>query len=515
MAGKAGIGDVVAEIIALLQLAPGRILAAEQDHPLIVIGGQIRVERGRIEFVIQIAGVEFIEDRVVVIGPFELVGVDEVDLVFGVIISGIAAEALNVRFLAAAERHIERVIVVGRQGQLAEIEVAAEGADEGAFEVADVAAGKAFELRDRSGITGGADVEGAILIIAFIGGEEEELVLDDRAAERRAILLALERRLGIAVALVDEAFFGQRLVGILAENLAMEIIGARFGDGGDDRGAGLFIFGLVVLRNDAEFLDGELAEGIATAVLLPRHAAFAQLVLEADAIDEDIDLAGRRGARREALVGFRVIVAHPRRERGEAQEVAIRLRQDAQLLLADVGRDFAGAGFAQAAAGDDDLTALPVIGRRRGGAGRGFGGAAELRVDRGGGADADGDVLLEGALGRIRHGNTVSAGAHAVQNIGTAGIGGGRLRAAGAGAGQRHRSPGDRRTRTVGHPAADRRDRGLGHGRYGDRQAGQRCGADKQQADCGHLAHCIFPFFRPRSPEGTFVTQLKADCWCG
>ena len=492
MTGKAGIGDVVAEIIALLHFAPGRILAPEQDHALIVIGRQVGIERRRVERVVQIAGVEFVEDRVVVIGPFELVCIDDVDLVFGIGIGGVAAKALNVTFLTPAERHVERLIVVGGQRQLAEIEIAAERADEGAFEIRNIAAGKAFEFRDRISRAGGAHVEGAILVIAFIGSEEEQLVLDDRTTERRAILLAFKGRLGVAVALVDEAFFGQRLVGILTENFAMEIIGARFGDGGNDGGARLLIFRLVILRDDAEFLDGELAKGVAAAVLLTRHAAFAQLVLQADAVDEHIDLAGGRGARREALVGFGVVVTHARRERGEAQEIAIRLRQDAQLFLADVGRDFAGAGFAQAASGDDDLRAV-AIGRGRGTALRRVSRAGQLRVHRGGGADAHGDIALKRSLRRVGNGNPVCARTHAVQNIGTAGIGGGRLGAAGAGARQRDRRARDRRARAVGHAATDRSDRGLRHGRNGDRQAAERRSADKQQADCGHLAHMHLP----------------------
>src|SRR5207237_850314 len=137
------------------------------------------------------------------------------------------------------------------------------------------------------------------------------------------------------------------LVGILTKHLAVKLVRARLGHRGDDRGAGLLILRLVVLREYAELLHRELAERIAAAVLLAGDAALAQLVLETDAVDEHIDLARGRCAGADALVGLAVIVAHARSQRREREEVAIALRQDADLILTDICRDFAGAGLDQ------------------------------------------------------------------------------------------------------------------------------------------------------------------------
>ena len=75
-----------------------------------------------------------------------------------------------------------------------------------------------------------------------------------------------------------------------AERLAVELVGARLGDGGDDRGARVLIFRLEVRGEDPEFLDRELGEGIAAADVLADDAALLHVALEADAVDEDVDL---------------------------------------------------------------------------------------------------------------------------------------------------------------------------------------------------------------------------------
>ena len=81
-----------------------------------------------------------------------------------------------------------RLLVADLQVELGESEMLAERAREGA--------GK-FRRVERqrpapAGIAAGHDVERAILDIAFVIDEEEQLVLDDRAAERGAELVALQ-----------------------------------------------------------------------------------------------------------------------------------------------------------------------------------------------------------------------------------------------------------------------------------------------------------------------------------
>ena len=75
----------------------------------------------------------------------------------------------------------------------------------------------------------------------------------------------------------------------------MEVVGAGLGDGGDDRGAGVLIFRLEVRGEDAEFLDRQLRERVAAADVLADDTALLEVGLQADAVDEDVDLrsAGR------------------------------------------------------------------------------------------------------------------------------------------------------------------------------------------------------------------------------
>ena len=140
--------------------------------------------------------------------------------------------------------------------------------------------------------------------------------------------------------------------------------------------AGLLIFGLVILGEDPEFLHRELRERVAAADVLAGDAAVEDLVLEADAVDEDVDAARRsRRPRWNVLVGFAVVVRHARRELGEVRKLRSVCGSERICCLADVGRDFAGLGLGQAAAGDDDgarrwrraraVRARPAVGRGR------------------------------------------------------------------------------------------------------------------------------------------------------
>jgi hypothetical protein len=61
-----------------------------------------------------------------------------------------------------------------------------------------------------------------------------QLVLDDRTAEREAVLLDLQRRLLLAPALREDVLGDEVLVPVETEDLAVELVGAGFGHGRDD-----------------------------------------------------------------------------------------------------------------------------------------------------------------------------------------------------------------------------------------------------------------------------------------
>ena len=97
------------------------------------------------------------------------------------------------------------------------------------------------------------------------------------------------------------SFSTRPLVLVEAEDLAGIAVAAALGDGGDDRARRLLVLGLEVLGQDLELLDGVLRERIAAARVLADDAAVDDVVLEADAVDEDVDVLRRQRAGRELL----------------------------------------------------------------------------------------------------------------------------------------------------------------------------------------------------------------------
>src|SRR2546423_6206781 len=76
-----------------------------------------------------------------------------------------------------------------------------------------------------------------MLLLLLARAEEEHFVLHDRTAERSAKLLPAERRLR-AVALAREVVLRRQLpVALVAEDRAVELVGARLGDKRDGRAA--------------------------------------------------------------------------------------------------------------------------------------------------------------------------------------------------------------------------------------------------------------------------------------
>ena len=113
-----------------------------------------------------------------------------------------------------------------------------------------------------------------------------QLVLDDGAAQGRPEFLVA--RLGLlARGELPGRISAQAVVGVGAESLAVEFIGAGLGFRGDRRARDLVEFRLVVRRDDLVLTDGELREWVALGKAIAVDAA-KNVVLLADAVDIDV-----------------------------------------------------------------------------------------------------------------------------------------------------------------------------------------------------------------------------------
>ncbi|PAV66926.1 hypothetical protein WR25_22928 [Diploscapter pachys] len=257
-----------------------------------------------------------------------------------------SAKVRQIAFATQERAGVDRVLVAREQGQLTEIQALLEALRISPVELA----------RDRLWHVGynGAVVEGTrglqvnrrrrqLLVRRLERAVEVQHVLDDRTAQIAAILLAIVIRLRAALAVVRLAGpieirnADERLGLPFAEDVAVEAGAAGFRHRADDRGAGLFVFRLEVLRIDAEFLHGQLREGIAAAEVLAGDTAVVDGILLAEAVDEDVDVVGADRTGLHLAAARRVRDRDARRERGEVQEVAIVLRQAVDLLRRHVG----------------------------------------------------------------------------------------------------------------------------------------------------------------------------------
>ena len=287
----------------------------------------------------------FVEQSVTAISVAELGGVNVVVDLGSLRPRRGAAEIAQVGFLANAATQFDLLVFGRLQCQLAEAELLAERADEAA----------GIDLRvevDEVGLRPGAariDGADAVLDVGFVGAEEEQLVADDRPAQCGAVLIALERLFRVIVLLLEKVALDHFLVLVAAEDFAMKVVGARLGNGGDDRRPGILELGLEVGTQHAEFLDRELREGIAAADVLADDPALVDIALQADAVDEHVDLrpagaiavlVGADPGAGKGLAELALVDPDSRGERGEVDEVAVVLRQILDLLLRHVGADF-------------------------------------------------------------------------------------------------------------------------------------------------------------------------------
>src|SRR5437867_3361614 len=117
---------------------------------------------------------------------------------------------------------------------------------------------------------GEAHLSVAVLIVALVRTEEEELVLDERAAgtETGDVSGVIRLRKTWCLSLAEGILRYQVLVLVAERCVACPDIPTRSRRGDDDRARRLLVFGFEVLSDDAILLDGIARERIAAARVL-------------------------------------------------------------------------------------------------------------------------------------------------------------------------------------------------------------------------------------------------------
>eukprot|EP01136_Pigoraptor_vietnamica_P016669 Opistho-1_new@60865 len=487
---KPGVGEVVRDLPALLALVlevgaaagfqdvavqegagPGRIRNADAIDIAVRFG-----ERTRVPLHVLIRDLEVVDPAVSGMFPAGQAA-DFLHAGDGAgLIGGDAAAEGFTRFVAILAREFEQVAITGREVDLAEIQVLVELLDVRAVVPREARGEQRTAGAQEAGEGDVARVENAL---AFIGHEEVQDVLDDRATERTAEVEVLAPHL-LAGCIrrheFDRTLVAQMLVGEVDKTRPLELVGARLGHRGDRDRADLVELGLVVRADDAIFADRRLRERVALARILAGDAVLQDIVLLADAIDEDVDRVGGLRAALQAIL-LRAAAGeelHARGQIGKGHEVAVILRQLLDQALRDRGADFAALHRTDAAAGDDDLVAA---------AGGADAGRRQIEIELG--ILRDRDRELVGAAHAVggRRLKPVVAGGERRELIAAIG---GRL----AGAGKAGVDVDDRDLADAAfgrHRAAQRRsDLGISGGSGADRQ---RCGAagpgerDRRRAD--------------------------------
>src|SRR6266702_515767 len=202
------------------------------------------------------------------------------------------------------------------------------------------------------------DTTGAILGIALVRSEDEQAVPNERASatqrrEHSRIVRDSERgwrarRPGNAIGTV---FVFQRervqreepLVLITKQGTARPQVGAGARSRGNDGPRCLLVLCFEVLTDDPEFLNGTAWEGIASTVVLARHAPGRQIVLEAGAVYKHIGrIRAQPTASKRSRVGIDPVFGRDDtgRQRREVEEVAACGWELLHLLRGDVDGHF-------------------------------------------------------------------------------------------------------------------------------------------------------------------------------
>ncbi len=219
-----------------------------------------------------------------------------------------------------------------------------------------------IEGREARGLRDG-DLVVAVLIVPLVGAEEEQPVLDQRAAdteaEQRPRVIGLLEGRGDALNPGDtvrrvfgdelERVQGQQILVLVAEeHIPRPDTSTRSRTRRDDGARGLLVFGLEVLGEDAVFLDGVAGERIAATRILPGDTAGREVVLQTRPVNEHVHVvrplcAGRKVARRDTLRErwIDAVFADDDSwgERRQVEEVPAGGRQPLDLLRGHVRRD--------------------------------------------------------------------------------------------------------------------------------------------------------------------------------
>src|ERR1700730_14086780 len=223
-----------------------------------------------------------IEGLIGILGPVEIVGAE--DLIFRVQVIVDAAKNRGI-----ANGVLDRQAFVLTETALKEIEQC---------EALAIGAGGYLRIGDRSTWTEngagdtascterGAEVfAGEVFANAFAGGEEEEFVLDDGAAEAAAELVAAETVEGLAVG----SGGGQSLSTEIFKGAAVKIVGAGLGDDVNDSARGAAKFRIGTTGDDLELLygfEGDVDRGALAAHLLAEEAVVVVSAIKADVVED-------------------------------------------------------------------------------------------------------------------------------------------------------------------------------------------------------------------------------------
>src|SRR5690606_8840012 len=123
-----------------------------------------------------------------------------------------------------------------------------------------------------------ANIARAVDLLGLVGDEEKQPVLDDRTAERGAVLLLARRHLR-AVRLFAPGSRAPAVGGVIAEEAAFKLVAARARHRGDRGAADLVVLGLVVRGDDLVLADGKLRERASAAGILATGTALQHIVL--------------------------------------------------------------------------------------------------------------------------------------------------------------------------------------------------------------------------------------------
>src|SRR3569833_2800934 len=179
--------------------------------------------------------------------------------------------------------------------------------------------------------------------LVFPRQEEVGEILDDRPADRRAVLLVGNLGLGRVSRLFRGRLVAQLFVGEYAEAFSVELVRTGLGLRNDDRARRVAIFGAVVRCDHLVLGDGELRERVAgIAVTLVAGAtsdtrAAADKILLADTVDEHVYRGRELGASAQGRIAALPVNTelHARDRIRELEEVAGRLWQRGDVVQGD------------------------------------------------------------------------------------------------------------------------------------------------------------------------------------